>query len=222
MNIFIVIPFYNEQKHITTVVKDLLEYRLPIILIDDGSNDGYESKINNLKSSSLTLLKHKINLGKGAAMKTGADYAFANGADAIIFMDGDGQHKPEDLPKFIKALKTTSADIVFGSRNYSYGVPLIRFLGNKLASVVLTVLFGIYVSDVLCGYKGLTKKAYKKVRWNSIGYGVETEIVVRTGKMKLDFCEIPVQSIYHDKVKGVTMLDAFEILWGVIKWRFTI
>jgi glycosyltransferase involved in cell wall biosynthesis len=228
MNIFIVIPFYNEEKHIAKVLKEVSEYaasseqKLPIVVVDDGSTDNSRLKIKDCKLKNLTVLTHKINLGKGAAMKTGADYAFAEGADAVIFMDGDNQHSAEDLRKFLELLKLGKFDVIFGTRNYSYGVPLVRFLGNKFASVVLAILFNIYVSDVLCGFKALTKKAYKKIRWDSSGYGVETEMVVRTGKSNLKFNEVPVQSIYHDKTKGVTVLDAFGILFEVVKWKLTL
>jgi len=222
MNIFIVIPIYNENKHIGVVLRNLIKYKLPIILVDDGSTDKSGSTVSGLKIKNLTLLTHKINLGKGAAMKTGADWAFANGADAIIFMDSDNQHSPDDLSKFLKPLQSGKFDAVFGTRNYSYGVPLVRFLGNKFASVVLVIFFGIYASDVLCGFKAVTKNAYKKIRWDSTGYGVETEMVARIGKEKLHFCEVPVASIYHDKTKGVTILDAVGIMGEIIKWRFTI
>lgn len=222
MNIFIVVPFYNEVKHIHDVVKSVSKYKLPVILVDDGSTDGSGFKIKDLKNRNLTLLTHKINLGKGAAMKTGADYAFKNGADAIIFMDGDNQHNPDDLPKFVDALKSGKYEIVLGTRNFSYGVPLVRFLGNKFAALILVFFFGIYVSDVLCGFKALTKKAYKAMRWESAGYGVETEMVARMGKIKMPFYEVPVKSIYHDKTKGVTLLDAFGIMGEIVKWKFTI
>lgn len=222
MHIFIIVPFYNEQKHIVDVIKGLSKYKLPVVLVDDGSVDNYELKIKNLKLNNITLIKHKINLGKGAAMKTGADYAFDQGADAVIFMDGDNQHNPNDLPKFIEALKNNGHDVVLGTRNFTYGVPLIRFLGNKFASIILVLFFGIYVSDVLCGFKAITKKAYKNVRWESTGYGVETELIVRIGKNKIKTCEVPVKAIYHDKVKGVTILDAFGIMFEIIKWRLTL
>lgn len=222
MKISIVIPFYNEEKNIGKVMEGLSKYNLPVVLVDDGSRKNSKFKITNFKLKDVTLLTHKVNLGKGAAMKTGADYAIAAGADAIVFMDGDNQHMPGDLPKFIERLESGVCDAVFGTRNYNTGVPLVRFLGNKFASVILTVLFGIYVSDVLCGFKALTKKAYKKIRWESVGYGVETEMVVRVGKAKLNFCEVPVESVYHDKVKGVTILDAVGIMGEIIKWRFTI
>ena len=219
MNIAIVVPFYNEKKHIKEVVSGLLSYNLPIILVDDGSKDNYELKIRNPK---VTLLKHRINLGKGAAMKTGADFAFGGGTDAVIFMDGDNQHKPEDVKKFIEILETNKYDAVFGARNFNYSVPLVRYMGNKVVSLLLRVLFGIYVSDVLCGFKALTKKAYKLIYWESAGYGVETEMIARFGKHKLTYKEVPIEAIYHDKVKGVTVLDAFGIMGQIVKWKLTI
>jgi len=222
MNISIVVPFYNEKKHISKVVEDVLGCKLPIVLVDDGSTDTSSSYLKKYKGGNVTLLTHRVNLGKGAAMKTGADYAFSKGADAVIFMDGDEQHSPKDLEKFRGVLEEKKYDAVFGTRNYNYGVPLIRFLGNKFTSILIAVLFGIYVSDVLCGFKALTKKAYKAVRWDSTGYGVETEMVARIAKMKMLFHEIPVETLYHDKVKGVTVLDAFGIMFEIIKWRFTL
>ncbi|EKE13184.1 MAG: glycosyltransferase [uncultured bacterium] len=222
MNIFIVIPFRNEKKHIVDVVKGLSKYKLPIVLVDDGSTDKSGLKIEGLRLKNLTLLTHKVNLGKGAAMKTGAEYAFANGAGAIIFMDGDNQHDPSDLPKFTKELEKGNVEAVFGARNFAGGVPLIRLLGNKFASFIIRVLFGIKVSDVLCGFKALTGKAYKKIKWESTGYGVETEMIARAGKTKLKFSEVTVRAIYHDKVKGVTILDAIGIMGEIVKWWFTI
>jgi len=222
MKIFVVIPLFNEEKHIAKVLRGVSPYKLPVVVVDDGSDDKSKFKAYGSRLKNLTVLEHKINLGKGAAMKTGADYAFDHGADAVIFMDSDGQHEAEDLPKFIEALESGNFDVVFGTRNYSYGVPLVRYLGNKFASVVMALFFKIYVSDVLCGFKGLTREAYKKVRWESSGYGVEAEIVARLGKNKLNFCEVPISTIYHDKVKGVTILDAFGIFGEVIKWKLTL
>jgi len=222
MKIFLVIPLFNEEKHIVKVLKGVLPYKLPIVVVDDGSLDSSSLKAQNLELKNTTILLHTINLGKGAAMKTGADYAFAQGADAVIFMDSDAQHNPEDLTKFTCKIEEKNHDVIFGSRNLNLGVPLVRYLGNKFASVLVSSLFGIYVSDTLCGFRAVTKSAYKKIRWESTGYGVETEMVIRTGKAKLKFCEVPVETIYHSGVKGVTPLDAFGILAQVVKWRLTI
>jgi glycosyltransferase involved in cell wall biosynthesis len=222
MKIYIVIPLYNEEKYIGEVLSDLKKYKLPIIVVDDGSLDKSRLKVKELQNKQVTLLEHKINLGKGAAMKTGADYAFLHGAEAAIFMDSDNQHEAADITKFINALESKKYEVVFGTRNYNYTVPLIRYLGNKFASILLEVMFKIFVTDVLCGFKGMTKKAYEKLKWNSSGYGVETEIVARAGKVKLSFLEVPIQTIYHDKDKGVTILDALGILGQVMVWKFTI
>jgi glycosyltransferase involved in cell wall biosynthesis len=202
MKTAIVIPVYNEAKHIQKVLKDILRYKLNVIVVDDGSNDNSDEIIS--KVDGIVLLVHKINLGKGAAMKTGAKYAFEHGYDAVVFMDSDGQHSPSDLSSFLTKLNSGS-DLIFGSRNLSMGVPLVRYLGNKIASLVVSLLFGIYVSDLLCGYRALTKKAFTKLNWESRGYGVETEMAVLAAVKRIKHTEVPVETIYHDQVKGVTI-----------------
>ena len=224
MKIYIVIPAYNEQDRIIKVLKDVEKSKLPIVVVDDESEDNTYQRLQKYKGKNpkLVLLRHKVNLGKGAAMKTGADAAFLLGADAVVFMDSDGQHKAKDIDKFIKALKKGKFDVVFGSRNLGHGVPFVRFIGNKFASVLISILFNIYISDPLCGFRGLTKAAYKKIYWESVGYGVETEMVIRTGINKLKHCEVNVATVYLDSVKGVTILDAFNILIDVFRWRVKI
>ncbi len=222
MKIFIIISLFNEKKHISAVLRDVAKHKLPVVVIDDGSIDSSGSIVRGLKIKNLTLLTHKINLGKGAAMKTGAEYAFGKGADAVIFMDSDGQHKASDLPRFIEVLKSGKYDIVLGSRNMGMGVPLVRFLGNKIASVVLKVLFGVYTSDPICGFRALTRLGYEKIKWESNGYGVETEMVAKIGKYKIKHKEVPVETIYIDGVKGVTLFNAFGILGEVVKWKLVL
>ena len=219
----IVVSAFNEGPNIKNVLVILQKLPYEVIVVDDGSTDAtYEiaSKLK-VKSRKLKVLRHKINLGKGAAMKTGVKYAFSEGVDAVIFMDADGQHKASDLQKFVKALEG-GYEIVFGSRNMTYGVPLVRFLGNKLGSIFVNLLFGIYVSDIGCGFRGITKDAYKKIKWDSSGYAVETEMVVRTAKEKLKYCEVPVETLYFDKYKGMTIIDAFSIFLDVIRLKITL
>jgi len=216
MKIYIVVPAYNEAKNIGQVLKDLGKTKLPVIVVDDGSKDKtYEVA----KKHKVTLLRHRVNLGKGAALKTGFEAAFLKRADAVITMDSDGQHKISDLPQFIDKLKEEKYDIVFGSRDFSHKVPLVRSLGNQFALNLIRLLFGVSVSDLTCGFRGVTKKAYKKMKWESSGYAVETEMVIETGKRHLKYCEVPVETVYYDKVKGVTVLDAIHILFDVLRWR---
>lgn len=219
MKISVVIPAFNEQKNIEDTLKTLTRLKLPVIIVDDGSEDDTYKKARKFKA---LMLKHKINLGKGSALKTGCEAAFKKGAEGVVIMDADGQHNPNDLPKFLNALGEGKYDIVFGSRNYDSETPLIRFIGNKIASAVISVLFGIHLSDAICGFRAFTKKAYKKMDCESQGYGIEAEMVIKTAKNNLKYKEVSVDALYHDKSKGVTILDAFFILLDVLRWRLSL
>ena len=219
MKTSIVLPVFNEEKRIIEVLKDISKTKFPIVVVDDGSTDKSVKIIKDLKLKNLVLLEHKINLGKGAAIKTGCDYVFKKDTDNVILMDSDGQHSVADLPRFIEKIKK-GYDVVLGSRNLGMGVPLDRYMGNKIASVLVAFLFGIYASDLLCGFRAITKNAYKKIELESSGYGVEIETVIKVKKFDLKYCEVPVETIYYDSFKGVSILDAFEILGNIFRWRF--
>lgn len=218
--IFAVVSAYNEEKRIGNVVKDLVKQNITVVVVDDGSTDR-TSQIA-LKNKA-TVLTHKINLGKskGAAMKTGAVYSFSVGADAVVFLDGDGQHSPQDFSKFIDSLKK-GYDIVFGVRKITKDVPLVRYLGYKFAPIMIGLLFGKKTNDVLCGYRAITRFGFNKIIWESVGYSVETEMVIRAIKKRLKYCEVPVQTIYFDKMKGVSVFDAVNVLGEVLAWRIKI
>jgi glycosyltransferase involved in cell wall biosynthesis len=218
MKITLIIPAYNESKQIGELLTELDKLKYSYIVVDDGSKD---NTFTIAKKHHGLVLKHRVNLGKGAAMKTGAEIAFMQHADAIIFMDADGQHLVSDLPHFINALKK-GEQLVLGSRNLSYGVPLVRYMGNKLAALIISLLFGVYVSDILCGFRAMTKDAYLKAKWGSRDYAVETEIIIRAAQHKIKYCEVPVTTLYYDKFKGVTILDSLHILFSVIRWRINL
>lgn len=215
MKTFLIIPAYNEEKRIGAVVGESKKFIDDIVVVDDGSTDKTHIAAKN---NGVTVLRHEINLGKGAALTTGCEYAFSRGAEAIVMMDSDGQHRPEDLPKFLKALGEGHKFII-GSRYLGMGMPLVRIIGNKFASFIICRFFGIYATDLICGFRAFTKDAYKKIKWESTGYGVETEMIARAGLSKIPLLEVPVQTVYIDKYKGVSFFDAYKILFWVLKWR---
>lgn len=214
INFYVIIPAYNEAPRIEKVIKKVQKYTKNVLVVDDGSRDETTEVARKLK---VPVLKHRLNLGKGAAMTTGVEAAFTLGAQAVIILDADGQHDPKHIPEFLERIEG-GADIVFGSRDLSYGVPLARYLGNKFGSVLIALIFHIYRSDMLCGFMAFTKQSYGKIKWDAARYGVETEIVARTGKNKLKYAEIPIETIYLDKYKGVTILDAIGILFNIPRW----
>ena len=168
----------------------------------------------------VVLLRHLINLGKGAAMKTGIKMAKKKKMEAVIFIDADGQHNPRHLIEFKKALSTN--DLVFGFRSMGTEMPIIRKWGNIFSINLIKTMFKIDRSDLLCGYFGFKLKLYSKIKWFSSRYGVETEIACKAGKNKIEFKEIKVDTIYIDKYKGVTIFDAIKILFKLPFWYFEI
>lgn len=220
----IVVPVFNESSRIGLLLGELSKIKINVFVVDDCSSDKTSEIVKQYakKNPHLFFLKHSINLGKGAALRTGCDAAFELGAQSVIVMDGDGQHDPSDITLFTQALESGNYDIIFGSRNYNLSVPFVRFAGNKIASVLISLLFGIYVSDSVCGFRAFTKKAYQKILWQSQGYGIEVEMIIKSSKAKLKFKEVPIKAVYHDRTKGVTIMDGFAIFFDILKWRLTI
>lgn len=217
--IFLVIPSFNEEGRLENVVRAARRrVSCPIVIVDDGSVYPV-----TLSLPGVTVLRHEVNLGKGAAMKTGAVFAFSHPqTSAVIFMDADGQHDPNHLPAFIAALGAGS-DVVLGTRVFSPDSPAIRRLGGKLASWYIWLLFGLRISDILSGFRALTRGAFQLLSWEARTYGVETEMIALLGrhKSRLKFVEIPITNIYIDKYKGVTIIDALRILSSSLWWKLS-
>jgi UDP-N-acetylglucosamine---dolichyl-phosphate N-acetylglucosaminyltransferase len=211
---WVVIPAYNEEKHITEVVRKVKAYAKNILVVDDGSKDSTYSKAMEEVPS----LKHIINLGKGAGLKTGCDYAIMKGARFIIVMDADGQHDPKELPKFIRALANGS-DVVLGIRKFNKDMPSVLRFGNWFIDSSIKLLYGMKVKDTQCGYRAFTAEAYQKIRWKASDYSMESEMIANIGRHHLRFTEVQIKTIYSDKYKGTTVIDGIKIVFNMIIWR---
>lgn len=216
-SIAVIIPAYNEAKTIATVIKGVAKLSVPVIVVNDGSDD--ETEKLALKSTK-HVITHAVNLGKGAAMKTGAEYAFDRlGVEAIIFLDGDGQHHSKELPNFISEL-TSGEEIVFGVRSLDQGMPFDRVIGNRLVSLATKALFGgPYMPDILSGYKAFSKRAYQQLIWEASGYEVELEIAARTSLAGLSYKNIPIQTVYVNLQRGMNILDSFSVVTHLLTLR---
>lgn len=217
----IIVPEYNEgERGVSTVKKILINTKNRVIVIDDGSDNGsYELLLKKFHGvRRVELVRHNKNMGKGAAMKTGVEKAWREGARAVIFIDADGQHDPRFLKYFEKKLEKSA--LVMGYRDLGPEMPLFRKWGNLLAVWGLKKLFGIQRKDILCGYISFKKEVYPAIRWHSRHYGVEAEIAAKIGRKKIKFQEIKVPTIYIDKYKGVGLIDAIKILLQVPRWYF--
>ena len=212
--LFIIIAAFNEEKMISNVLKELTPKYKNVVVVDDGSAD---KTFETANKHEVTVLKHIVNLGKGAALKTGCEYAVNKGAEIMVFIDADGQHLPSDIPRFLKAIK--GRDIVFSYRNFRKEMPLILKMGNNLINLVTHILFSLKIKDTQCGFRALRSEAYKKIKWQSTSYPVESEMIANTGRKRLKYSEIPIKTIYKEKYKGTTIFDGMKIILNMIKWR---
>jgi glycosyltransferase involved in cell wall biosynthesis len=212
---FIIIPGLNEEQQIGNVIsRTKKEGFKNIVFVDDGSQDG--SALAAKKAGAI-VLKHVINLGKGAAAKTGCDYALKNGANIIVLMDADGQHRPEEIKKLVNALK--GKDIVFGYRRLNNKMPAVMRIGNWGINKASEVINGIRISDTQSGFRCMTSEAYKKIRWRSNNYSMESEMIANAARQKLKYEEVPIDTIYHDNYKGTTVIDGVKIFFNMLKFR---
>ncbi len=215
MTEFVIIPAFNECEKISSVINKAKSLVSNVVVVDDGSNDKTTS---TSEEAGAKVLKHCVNLGKGAALKTGCDYAYMHGATKIVVMDADGQHKPEDIPIFLNGLK--NHDIVFGYRKGSNQMPSVLKFGNYFINGLLNNLFKVEIRDSQSGYRAFTREAYKKVRWTASDYYMETEMIINTSKKQLKYSQVPIETIYSDKYKGTTVLDGVMIVSKMFAWRF--
>lgn len=214
--VWVVIAAYNEQKHIGAVIDAAKKVHSNIVVVDDGSRD---KTFDIAKQKGADALRHVVNLGKGNALKTGCEYALLQGAEEIVVLDADGQHKPEQIPEFLKELK--GKGVVFGYRKFSSKMPLVFRFGNSLLNHTTKLLFGIDIKDTQCGYRAFTASAYKKIKWDSNDYRMESEMIVNVAKHNVRYTELGIETIYADKYKGTTFIDGIKITLNLIWWKLT-
>jgi len=209
-----VIPAYNEEKSIADIVKKTKKYIANVIVVDDGSKDKTKEIA---EKSGAVVLRHIVNLGKGATLKTGCNYALMKNAKFIVVLDADAQHDPDDIPRFIEKLE--KYDIVFSYRKLGGRMPFVLRFGNWLISRTVMLLYNVDLIDTQSGFRAFSREAYKKIRWNASDYSMESEMISRAGKQRLKYVQIPISTIYSDKYKGTTILDGVKIVLNMFWWR---
>jgi len=218
--IFVVIPVYNEKPSVLeATLNKIIEKGYEAVLVDDGSAEEYRISRSN---TPIHYLRHNINLGQGAALQTGMDYALSCGADIIIHFDADGQHEANDIDKFVNRLRE-GYDVVLGSRflhpKDKEVVPKGRRLILRVARIINGVFTGLWLSDAHNGFRALSRSAALKIRIRENRMAHATEILQIIKEQKLKYCEVPTRITYSDysKAKGQNAANSINILIDVIK-----
>jgi len=213
MKTYIIVPAYNEEGRAKEVIRQVLDYCKNVIVVNDGSTDNTEQEA---KQFPVTVINQK-NTGKGRALRNGCDYAIEQGAEVLIVIDADGQHETKDITRLLKALKNN--DIVFTYRHFVGTMPFVFRFGNWFISNVASVLFGIKLWDTQCGYRAFRSNVYNKIRWDALGYFMDTEMIIRAGKNNLKYEQVRIKTIYSNKRKGTNVFDGIKIVLKMIKWK---
>lgn len=214
-NAWVIIPAYNEEKYIQKVLKKVGNVTSNIVVVDDGSKD---KTFAVAKNNTPHVLKHSVNLGKGAALKTGCEFAFLYlNASAVVFFDADDQHEAQLIPQMVSNLE--KFPVVLGVRAFNNNMPLVRIILNRLISFLLLLFFGNYIPDIPSGFKAIRKDAYSLLRWRTRDYLVEMEIAARIARKKIPYTTIEIPTIYHDLDRGMTLLDSVHIFYYLLSWR---
>lgn len=211
----IVIPAYNEERVIASVVKGLPKaisnIQMDYIIINDGSVDQTEKVLKKINAKYVT---HPINRGLGAALGTGFDYARQNDYDFLITLDGDGQHDPSEIGEVLVPIIKGKADFVIGTRMFKKGMPMSRKVLTFLASIATYFFTGVWTTDSQSGFRAFSKKAIAEIFIEVDRMEVSSDFFRQVKEKKLKFSEVRIKPIYTDYSlnKGQNVFNSFNIL----------
>ena len=220
MKTFAVIPAWNEATRVGEVVKSIQMHVDGVIVVDDGSKDGTFAEA---QAAGAIALRHALNRGQGAALKTGTEAALLLGADVIIHVDADGQHEPEVIHALMEPIREKRADVVFGSRFLGIdpsGMPLFRRLYFPVARLFNVYLLGVSkrVTDPQSGARAMTADAASRIAFHQDTAAHCSEILRSVTRSDLQWLEVPIHVRYTPETmrKGQKFSEAFRIIWHLL------
>jgi polyprenyl-phospho-N-acetylgalactosaminyl synthase len=217
MKVLVVIPAFNEAPVIGEVIKDLKSQNSAwdVLVVDDGSRDETYLRAN---AAGAIVLRHKINRGQGAAVKTGIEFALNRGYQTVVFFDADGQMSAAEVGGFLDKI-AESYDVVLGSRNLGQAIamPVSRRLIKKLALWFSNLTTGLKLTDTHNGFQAWRIEALRQINLTQDRYAYASQLLSEISRLNLKYCEIPVTIKYTDysRQKGQSWLGAFNVLWDL-------
>jgi glycosyltransferase involved in cell wall biosynthesis len=215
--IIALIPAYNEERFIASVVLKAKRHVDEVWVVDDGSRD---DTAGLAEEAGATVLRHTRNHGKGAALNTGFKALRARPDDILIVtLDADGQHEPSELEAVLAPIQAGEADLVVGSR-YLGGdgdVPPSRVWGHKFFNSVTRLASGVAVSDSQSGYRAFSRRALETISFNSRSFSVESEMQFLANQFGLRVVEVPIVIRYPDKPKRPVLQHGLIVLNGILR-----
>jgi glycosyltransferase involved in cell wall biosynthesis len=222
----ILMPVYNEAETVQTAIKRVLNVHFPcqveLIVVDDASADGTSEIIEGQHDDRMIKLKHPVNRGKGAAIRTAASAATG---DYVVPFDADLEYQPEEIPALLAPVLSGEAQVVYGNRAFGShsAFSFWYVMGNKGITMAANILFNAYIGDLETCYKLMPLKLYRELEISSAGFGMEAEITGKLLARRIRPFEVPIS--YHARTreagKKITWRDGVQALWILTRLRMT-
>ena len=214
--VVVVVPAYNEERFIGSVILKIQQYPVTVIVVDDGSTD---NTAFIAQAAGALVVRHEQNMGKGVALNTGMREARQMDPEAIVVIDGDGQHLVRELPNLVRPILEDRADIVVGSRylKNTSQVPTHRVLGHWFFNKLTSIASRVKVSDSQSGYRAFSAKAFNTGLFLSTNFSVESEMQFLAHENDLRVTEVPITVHYADKPKRSVLGQGSVVLTGILR-----
>lgn len=222
VRIFIVIPVYNEARIIKNLIWHIARLGYTnIIAVDDGSTDTSAAAI---KQTLAIYIRHRLNRGKGAAIKTGLEAAKKLGADIAVTIDSDGQHNPHDIGHLLQPILTGQAEVALGIRTINRSqMPWLKKITNQFADAVTYLTSGIHVTDSQSGFRAYSRQALAVINTRSDRYEYESEVIREIAHYGLRYQEVPITTIYTAYASSKPqkqnlangLITLYKLIWNI-------
>ena len=214
--VYVVIPALNEAATIRALVAGVLLHVRHVVVVDDGSDDGTAQCLGDLP---ITLLRHSDRRGKSAALTTGMAHALTQGAAAVVTLDGDGQHRPEDLPAFLRQFAKTPGHIAIGARDIGReSFPGSRLFANRFANFWISWACGYPIKDSQCGYRlypravlELVEPKYERLQ----GFVFESEILIDAASAGYRSVPVSIPALYDQVTRRASHFRPVTDIWQI-------
>jgi len=224
LNVNVLISAFNEERLIGGVITNLKNTGITdILIIDDGSCD---NTADIARKAGAEVISHTKNLGKGACIKIGLEHLHNKDIEGVVLMDGDGQHNPFEVNRFLECAKDPNKKIIIGNRMTEHkSMPLLRLATNKVMSFALYLLCGQKVPDTQCGYRFFRKEVLDDIYKDIISgnYEIESEMVLKAANKGHKIYSVPITTIYQEETSRIDPIkDTVRFIKLVIRFLLSI
>jgi glycosyltransferase involved in cell wall biosynthesis len=222
----VIVPVFDERNTVVEIVRRMRNVELPvdleIVIVDDGSTDGTRDVLRQLADSTVRVINHDVNKGKGAAIRTGLAHVTG---DLVLVQDADLEYDPEDWPKLLTPILRGKAQVVYGSRftGERRNMLFLHWIGNRFLSLVTNVLYNTTLSDMETCYKLFDRALLDSITLRAQRFEFEPEVTAKMLRRGIRIYEVPISYTGREFEEGkkITWRDGFIALWTLVKYRFT-